>query len=174
MSDAVLNATPEQIDNEIKRIGYALAHKLFTTNQELGAFGINYPDPLTAPLADLIRDVFAHAAGEREVDEVDEQCQTLGEMLWCPPTEAFYEIPAAFWQTLLGQAIVVCIGDVSSLTDTQEVTSAQAGRIAGVSKRTIIRATASGDLLPARRIGPNAIYTVGAVKAWARGRTSEE
>ena len=160
---SLADVTPEQIGEEIARVGYALTTRAWKLNEELGAFGVVHQDPAKAPLGEMIRDVFAHARGERTVPEVYEQCQDLVSMLWCPPTEGHYRVPPEFYRdTLLGQAIRSCIGD-------REVALTEAARIAGVSRSTIHRAADAGELPISRMVRSRRVFREGDVRAWVRG-----
>ncbi|NMC34937.1 MAG: helix-turn-helix domain-containing protein [Veillonellaceae bacterium] len=161
------DSTEQDREQEIQRVHQALARTAWKLAEELGVFGVVWPDWGDTPLAAMLRDIFAHALGDRDVAEVYEQCQDICEMLFSPPTEHVYDIPPAFWETLLGQAVRACIGDTSSLTDDLEVTGGQAARIANVDRTTVHRAAAAGVLPVARMVGNRRIYRAGDVRSWA-------
>ena len=163
------DVTDEQVDEEVARVVGALAQKAFRLNEELGHFGGQPIRWDNAPICDSIRLIFAAATGEdepeQEADLVYEHCQTLCELLWCPPMEANYRVPVPFWDTLLGQAIRVFVGEPPS-GDNEELTIAQAARLGQVARMTVHRAVESGRLPVARMAGSRRIFRAGDVRAW--------
>ncbi len=105
-------------------------------------------DLFRCPVAESLAVIARAAAGEmRDDDDEDnilhESLQSIAEMIFASPLGGAYEIPAAFWESDLGQmmarAQLWLIGD-------ELITIAEAARIRGVSVQAISQAIDAGRI----------------------------
>lgn len=122
----------------------------------------------TSPLAQMMRDVFAHAAGLREVPDIYSTCKQLLRILFgkAPSHEA--EIPPLFWATPLGAAIHECSGSLAELSDETELSEPEAARMLGVGQLTLLGYCQHGLLSPQRSVGHRRLFTVREIRGFRR------
>lgn len=153
------DATPADIEAEVQRIDEAIARH---------ALQLDYV--LSRPLSDMVRNVIAHAAGTRKLKPqgASRVAQALCEVLWGHPTEAEYEIPDRFWDTILGQAVLACGG--APITLKRGLTVAEAAALVGVARDTIDRGAITGALPVYYMRGTRRIFLAAEVVAWDEKR----
>ncbi|MFN7926611.1 MAG: helix-turn-helix domain-containing protein [Blastocatellia bacterium] len=128
----------------------------------------------TSPLAQMMREVFEHAAGLREVPNVQGLCTRLLRLLYGKAPTHEQTIPPIFWTTPLGTAIHECSGSFASLTEETELSEPEAARFLGVGQLTILSYCQNGDLKVSRMIGPRCLFTAEALRAFRKRRFQAE
>lgn len=127
-----------------------------------------------SPLAQMMREVFEHAAGLREVPNIQGLCTQLLRLLYGKAPSHQHAIPPIFWTTPLGTAIHECSGSFANLSDETELSEPEAARFLGVGQLTILSYCQSGDLKVSRMIGPRCLFTAGELRAFRKRRFQEE
>ena len=127
-----------------------------------------------SPLAQMMREVFEHAAGWREVPNTTGLCTQLLRLLYGKAPSHERTIPPFFWTTPLGAAINECSGSFANLSDEYELSEPEAARFLGVGQLTILSYCQNGDLKVSRMIGPRCLFTTGELKAFRKRRFQEE
>jgi hypothetical protein len=127
-----------------------------------------------SPLAEMMRQVFEHAAGLREVPNIHGLCLQLLRLLYGKAPTHEQTIPPIFWTTPLGAAIQECSGSFANLSDEQELSEPEAARFLGVGQLTILSYCQNGDLKASRMIGPRCLFLLSELKAFRKRRFQEE
>jgi hypothetical protein len=122
------------------------------------------------PLAQMMREVFEHAAGTREVPDVYSTCKQLLRILFGKAPSHEQEIPPLFWATPLGAAIHECSGSFAGISDETELSETEAARFLGVGQLTLLGYSQAGQLQPQRRLGPRSLFTAEQLRAFRRQR----
>jgi hypothetical protein len=122
------------------------------------------------PLAQMMREVFDHAAGRREVPEVHSTCRQLLRLLFGRAPNHEDEVPPLFWATPLGAAIHECSGSFAGLGDETELSETEAARFLGVGQLTLLAYSQSGELRPQRRLGSRYLFTASQLREFRRQR----
>jgi hypothetical protein len=128
----------------------------------------------TCPLAQMMRDVFEHAAGAREVPDVYGTCKQLLRILFGKAPSHEDEIPPLFWATPLGAAIDECSGSFAGISDETELSETEAARFLGVSQLTLLGYSQNGDIRPQRRLGHRSLFTFNQLRLFRRQRYGVE
>lgn len=120
--------TPREIEDDIRAQVSRVFHEARWVIAQLILPGAEIKSPTIeettcCPLAQMMREVFEHASGTREVPDVYSTCKQLLRILFgkAPSHEA--EIPALFWATPLGAAIHECSGSLTTLSDDSELSN---------------------------------------------------
>ena len=129
---------------------------------------------VNCPLAELMRDVFDHAAGVREVPDVYSTCKQLLRILFGKAPSHEGEIPPLFWATPLGAAIHECSGPLADVAEDDELSEPEAARLLGVGQLTLLGYCQNGELRPARSLGHRRLFTAAQIKAFRRRWGGEE
>lgn len=128
----------------------------------------------SSPLAQMMRQVFEHAAGLGEVPNIQGLCTQLLRLLYGKAPSHQHAIPPIFWTTPLGTAIHEGSGSFTNLSDEAELTEPEAARFLSVSQLTILSYCQNGDLKVSRMIGPRCLFTAGELKAFRKRRFQQE
>jgi hypothetical protein len=166
--------TSREIEDDIRAQVSRVFHEARWVIAQLILPGVEIKSPTieqtsTCPLAEMMREVFEHAAGTREVPDVYGQCKQLLRILFgkAPSQD---EIPPLFWATPLGAAIYECSGSFADLSDEAELSEPEAARFLGVGQLTLLSYSQSGELRPHRRLGHRSLFTIGELKEFRRWR----
>lgn len=127
-----------------------------------------------SPLAQMMREVFEHAAGLREVPNIQGLCTRLLRLLYGKAPSHEQTIPPIFWTTPLGTAIHECSGSFANLEEATELSEPEAARFLGVGQLMILSYCQNGELKVRRMIGPRCLFTAGELKAFRKRRFHEE
>ncbi len=127
-----------------------------------------------SPLAQMMREVFEHAAGLREVPNIQGLCTQLLRLLYGKAPSHQQTIPPIFWTTPLGAAIHECSGSFASLADEAELSEPEAARFLGVGQMTVLSYCQNGELKVSRMIGPRCLFTTEELKAFRKRRFQAE
>lgn len=127
-----------------------------------------------SPLAQMMREIFEHAAGVSEIPNVAGRCIQLLRLLYGKAPSHEQTIPPIFWTTPLGAAIHECSGGFANLSDEYELSEPEAARFLGVGQLTILSYCQNGDLKVNRMIGPRCLFKAGELKAFRKRRFQEE
>ncbi|HZN10414.1 MAG TPA: helix-turn-helix domain-containing protein [Blastocatellia bacterium] len=165
--------TGREIDDDIRAQVSRVFHEARWVITQLVLPGAEVKSPTieqtaASPLAGMMRDVFDHAAGLREVPDVYSTCTRLLRLLFGKAPTREDEVPPLFWATPLGAAIRECSGSFAGLSDDEMLSEPEAARLLGVGQMTLLGYSQSGELPPAGCVGPRRLYTVGQVKEFRR------
>ena len=125
---------------------------------------------VNCPLAGMMREVFEHAAGTREVPDVYSTCKQLLRILFGKAPSHDHEIPPLFWATPLGAAIHECSGSFAEIPDDVELSEPEAARFLGIGQLTLLGYRQSGEIHPQRRLGHRCLFTAEQLRAFRRKR----
>lgn len=122
------------------------------------------------PLAQMMRDIFDHAGGIREVPDVYSLCKRLLRILFGKPLNHEDEIPALFGATPLGAAIHECSGSFAGVSDETELSEPEAARFLGIGQFMLLSYSQSGALRPHRRLGHRYLFTTRQLREFRKQR----
>jgi len=167
--------TSREIEDDIRAQVSRVFHEARWVIAQLILPGVEVPSPsieqtTRCPLAMMMRDVFDHAAGVREVPEVYGTCKQLLRILFGKAPSHDHEVPPLFWATPLGAAVHECSGSFAGISDDVELTEPEAARFLGVGQLTLLGYHQNGELRPQRRLGHRYFFTAGQLRAFRRQR----
>src|SRR5207244_763329 len=145
--------TSREIEDDIRAQVSRVFHEARWVIARLILPGVEIPSPsieqtTRCPLAAMMRDVFEHAAGTREVPEVYSTCKQLLRILFGKAPSHEHEIPPLFWATPLGAAIHECSASFAGIGDEMELSEPEAARFLGVGQLTLLGYNQNGELRP--------------------------
>lgn len=167
--------TSREIEDDIRAQVSRVFHEARWVIAQLILPGVEIKSPTieqaaNCPLAQMMRDVFEHAAGTREVPDVYGTCKQLLRIMFGKAPSHEHEIPPLFWATPLGAAIHECSGPFAGMTDETELSETEAARFLGVGQLTLLGYHQSGELRAQRRLGHRSLFMAGHLRAFRRQR----
>jgi hypothetical protein len=171
--------TSREIEDDIRAQVSRVFHEARWVIAQLILPGVEIKSPTieqtaTCPLAQMMRDVFEHAAGAREVPDVYGTCKQLLRILFGKAPSHEDEIPPLFWATPLGAAIHECSGSFAGISDETELSETEAARFLGVSQLTLLGYSQNGEIRPQRRLGHRSLFTISQLRIFRRQRYGVE
>jgi hypothetical protein len=163
--------TPREIEDDIRAQVSRVFHEARWVIAQLILPGTEIKAPtieqtVACPLAQMMRDVFDHAAGVREVTDVYSACKQLLRILFGKAPSHEGEIPPLFWATPLGAAIHECSGSFAETADDAELSEPEAARMLGVGQLTLLSYCQNGELRPVRSLGHRRLFTAAQIRAF--------
>lgn len=170
--------TPREIEDDIRAQVSRAFHEARWIITQLILPGTEIKAPTieqaaSSPLSQMMREVFEHAAGLREVPNIQGLCTQLLRLLYGKAPSHQQTVPPIFWTTPLGTAIHECSSGFAHLSDEVELSEPEAARFLGVGQLTILSYCQTGELKVSRMIGPRCLFTVGELKAFRKRRFQE-
>jgi hypothetical protein len=167
--------TGREIEDDIRAQVSRVFHETRWVIAQLILPGVEIKSPTIeqtahCPLAQMMREVFEHAAGTREVPEVYGTCKQLLRILFGKAPSHEHEIPPLFWATPLGAAIHECSGSFAGISDETEMSETEAARFLGVGQLTLLGYSQGGEIRPQRRLGHRSLFTASQLRAFRRQR----